>query len=162
MKRTCIQCGQSKTASTANFMPRPKPNSSTMYLSRRCRHCINAERRAKRQPNESGRIPGNIYAVPQNLAQRQYVNRVDSLLRNYNLEIDDYIEMVDKQRGCCAICNESLIGTQGTMSPYVDHCHRTGQVRGLLCNSCNTALGLFNDNVQILEKAIRYVVNEGI
>ena len=41
----------------------------------------------------------------------------------------------------------------------IDHCHKTGKVRGLLCDSCNKALGLFKDNVESLNKAIEYLKN---
>lgn len=40
---------------------------------------------------------------------------------------------------------------------YIDHCHKTNQVRGLLCFSCNSALGHFKDNVESLKKAIKYL-----
>jgi hypothetical protein len=43
------------------------------------------------------------------------------------------------------------------MDLAVDHCHTTGKIRGLLCSKCNPALGAFNDNIEILNSAIKYL-----
>lgn len=39
----------------------------------------------------------------------------------------------------------------------IDHCHKTGKIRGILCSRCNTALGGFNDDIKLLDKAINYL-----
>lgn len=64
-----------------------------------------------------------------------------------------------RQEGRCAICGRDLKPGRGT---HVDHCHRTGAVRGLLCSKCNPALGLFEDNVDALIRAAEYLRGEGI
>lgn len=58
--------------------------------------------------------------------------------------------MLIAQNYNCAICacKKYLV---------IDHCHRTGKVRGLLCKKCNTALGGFNDDTKALEGAIAYL-----
>ena len=53
----------------------------------------------------------------------------------------------------CAICNQ----TEPDRKLCIDHDHVTGKVRGLLCNPCNTALGLFKDNLTHLQRAIDYL-----
>ncbi len=63
------------------------------------------------------------------------------------------------QGGGCAICGTKTPGGRGRF--VVDHDHKTGVVRGLLCNLCNPALGLFKDNPSLLESAIRYLKNGG-
>ncbi len=55
----------------------------------------------------------------------------------------------------CGICLNIDPGKKGVF--VVDHCHSTGKVRGLLCYSCNIAIGLFKDNTELLEKAIFYL-----
>lgn len=40
---------------------------------------------------------------------------------------------------------------------FIDHCHKTGKIRGVLCPSCNTGIGLFRENTEIMEKAIKYI-----
>lgn len=62
-----------------------------------------------------------------------------------------YIE----QKGCCAICKRHQ--TEFKKRLNIDHCHTTGVVRGLLCQTCNTSLGGFKDNVKNLESAISYL-----
>jgi hypothetical protein len=82
------------------------------------------------------------------------------LKRQYGITIDCYSEMLAAQDGCCAICAkpEATEIKGKVVALAVDHCHKTGAVRALLCSSCNTALGLFNDSVELLAKAREYVL----
>jgi hypothetical protein len=61
--------------------------------------------------------------------------------------------MLYKQGGKCGICGSVSNGKRLA----IDHDHETGRVRGLLCQQCNTALGLFKDQVELLKKAIDYL-----
>ena len=63
--------------------------------------------------------------------------------------------MFMKQNGCCAICG--IHHTLLTKKLYVDHNHDTGELRGLLCNKCNLGLGIFGDDVSLLQKATDYL-----
>ena len=74
----------------------------------------------------------------------------------YNLNFGDYEIMFANQNGKCKICSSSDTG-RGDKWLVVDHCHQSGKIRGLLCNTCNRALGLFKDNIQTLEKALSYL-----
>ena len=67
-----------------------------------------------------------------------------------------YEEMLVKQKGCCAICGAILNSSRYTKLA-VDHDHKTGVVRGLLCMNCNTALGLMKDSVERFTSAIQYL-----
>ena len=73
----------------------------------------------------------------------------------YGITLEDWNEMFAKQKGCCAICGIHQSDSKRTL--HTDHCHETGAVRGLLCWKCNPGLGNFNDDIQILEKAIAYL-----
>jgi hypothetical protein len=70
-----------------------------------------------------------------------------------------YKELFEKQNGLCAICGKEETHTfKGKIKQLsIDHDHKTGEVRGLLCNKCNTGLGGFMDNVEFLLKAIQYL-----
>ena len=59
--------------------------------------------------------------------------------------------MKERQEGKCAICLRPM------EKPYVDHCHTTKQVRGLLCQQCNSGIGMFGDNIEIMLRAIEYL-----
>jgi hypothetical protein len=74
---------------------------------------------------------------------------------NFNLTIEDYNNMFENQNGCCLICKRHQTDFKKRLA--VDHCHESGKIRGLLCSSCNTALGLFKDSVDSLTSAIEYL-----
>ncbi|WP_460458771.1 endonuclease VII domain-containing protein [Angustibacter peucedani] len=74
------------------------------------------------------------------------------LKRRYGLTAEDVESMRAEQRGLCAICRRVL-----GPGAHVDHDHRTGAVRGLLCFTCNVGLGNFKDDPGRLEQAARYL-----
>jgi hypothetical protein len=77
--------------------------------------------------------------------------------KNYGMSLDDYDKMLAEQNGCCKVCGSSTSQTQRTEHFFVDHCHATGKVRGLLCIKCNAGIGNFCDDISKLEAAIRYL-----
>jgi hypothetical protein len=82
------------------------------------------------------------------------------LKKQYGLTEAQYQELLKKQAGLCAICSRHLSATSlQPSSPVVDH--KDAKVRGILCNHCNQALGLFRDNVDFLKSAIVYLQERG-
>ncbi len=75
---------------------------------------------------------------------------------NYRLRPAQIEEMRQVQGGRCAICPRMLDQSRRS-GEHVDHCHKTGKVRGLLCHHCNNILGKANDDVEILRSAIAYL-----
>lgn len=75
----------------------------------------------------------------------------------YNLEIEEYDMLVQEQNNKCRICDQEVIPTISHDKLIVDHNHKTGKVRGLLCHKCNKALGLFKDSITIIQNAIKYL-----
>lgn len=94
---------------------------------------------ACRRPDQPRRAPGA--KVRQRLRDR------------YGLTPEDYAELVATHGDGCAICGRAPVGRRLD----IDHCHRSLQVRGLLCSSCNRGLGLFGDDPERLAAAIRYL-----
>jgi len=82
-------------------------------------------------------------------------SRYAYLKRTYGITIEQYDAMLEAQGGKCAICGTQNCRTGKRLA--VDHDHITGEVRGVLCYRCNTALGKFRDDPQILAKAIDYL-----
>lgn len=74
----------------------------------------------------------------------------------YGITLEEYNELFEKQNGRCAICGNHRSESKRNFD--VDHNHKTGKVRGLLCRRCNSGLGLFGENTDIFEKAIDYLV----
>lgn len=83
-------------------------------------------------------------------------------LKPYGLSAVDYELIKTSQNRVCAICRapSKQFRNNREYDLHVDHDHETGQVRGLLCSKCNTALGLFKDDVALLQSAIEYLVKK--
>lgn len=75
----------------------------------------------------------------------------------YDITLEEYNQLFIQQNGCCAICNRHQTEFKHTLD--TDHNHVTGIVRGLLCKTCNKALGLLkaDDSSELLEKALSYI-----
>lgn len=88
--------------------------------------------------------------------EQQKARAFKALMESYGITAEFYEQERIKQNYCCIICNE-----HERMQPHkrlhVDHDHVTGKYRGLLCNKCNTGLGMFKDNQTLLTKAIEYI-----
>lgn len=76
------------------------------------------------------------------------------LKKKYGITLEEYQRLWEGQGEVCAICKTPKL-TQRMLC--VDHCHKTGEVRGILCIKCNSALGKFNDDPKLLQKAIEYL-----
>lgn len=90
--------------------------------------------------------------------EKTKLNVQKHFLKRFNLTIEDFNTMMIKQNNKCKICN--IHRDQVTKNFNVDHCHKTGKVRGLLCLNCNTGLGQFKDNIELMIKAIQYLTDK--
>jgi hypothetical protein len=81
------------------------------------------------------------------------------------ITLEDYQKMLKKQDDKCIICFQPETRISGRtnmpMRLVIDHCHKTNKVRGLLCHSCNTAIGKFRDDPCVIVRAARYVKQGG-
>jgi hypothetical protein len=76
------------------------------------------------------------------------------LKKTYGITLEDKNIMRDSQENKCLICKKEFVDDK---SAYVDHCHTTKKVRGLLCLLCNSGLGYFKDSIENMESAIHYL-----
>ena len=83
------------------------------------------------------------------------VQRERNLRKSFGIGVEDYNKLLEAQDGCCAICNTKMCASGRNFA--VDHDHKTGKIRGLLCKFCNTALGQLQDNKEYLINAIKYL-----
>lgn len=92
------------------------------------------------------------------LRRKRYLNNLpkhkdQQLRRTFGISLDQYNIMLKKQNNKCKICNKEEVGRKLS----VDHDHKSGKVRGLLCNHCNRGIGSFYDNPTLLLTAIKYL-----
>lgn len=76
------------------------------------------------------------------------------LKKDYGMSVAEYRKLERKQKGLCKLCKCEETHYRRLS---VDHCHKTGRVRGLLCNNCNRGLGLLKDNVTVLKRAVKHL-----
>ena len=127
--------------------PLEQPILSQAFKAKPCRHCA-----LKFVP----KALSNLYCTPE-CAEAGYDNAYYK--RTYRITKRDFDSMWVKQGGKCALCygDGFLMRAHHRKKLVVDHCHKTGKVRALLCHNCNRALGLFHDNPAVLNRAAMYV-----
>ncbi len=84
------------------------------------------------------------------IAEYNKKNRLHQRVIKYNLTDDKFNIMYNSQNGCCAICGKHR-------KLEIEHNHQTGKVRGLVCHKCNVVIGMCEENVEVLQKAIEYL-----
>lgn len=107
---------------------------------------------ARYKASQKGKANARRYAQSEKGKRSAHNARLRSV---YGITLDDYDTMFDAQDGGCAICH-----VEGWTQPYglvVDHDHETQEVRGLLCDACNTGLGKFKDSPEVLSAAAEYL-----
>lgn len=77
------------------------------------------------------------------------------LKHKFGITSEDYNAMFNLQSGCCKICKRHQ--NELNKKLHVDHCHSSGKVRGLLCKTCNVAIGLLRDDSRVLLEAAAYL-----
>lgn len=87
--------------------------------------------------------------------EREYLYRRKATLKNkFGITLEQYDSMVLLQKGLCLICKQKC---RSGKILSIDHCHKTGKVRGLLCRDCNSGIEFFKDDIKRLENAISYL-----
>ena len=132
--RKCRTCGEEKNLLADFYLSRKDPTLVSSYAYE-CKVCTRERVTRTQDPRQK---------------------RKQALKRMYGISSEDFDKLLTEQNHCCAICGTSEPG--GRYDTFnVDHCHETGKVRGLLCKSCNIALGEFKDDIDMLKKAVVYL-----
>lgn len=142
----CPKCKEQKI-----FSDFGKDKSKKLGISSHCLTCVSETRKANYAKN---------LAVEQQKLRAYYSSNKEksvgySLKALYGLTLDEYKKMQAQQNHACKICKTHEKNLKRKL--FVDHCHETGKVRGLLCQYCNTMLGNAKDNVLVLQAAISYL-----
>ena len=130
--KRCPKCKEEKDF-TLFYKCKTSKNNTSPY----CKVCSNL-RTTSYARNNKDKIPTTGY----------------SLKRRYGITSEEYLTLLEQQKNVCKICG--LFCSTGR-ALAVDHNHTSGKVRGLLCSSCNTGLGQFKDNINLLKKAMEYL-----
>ena len=77
------------------------------------------------------------------------------ILNKFGLSWEGYQQLFEQQQGKCAICEKHQSELKKRL--HVDHCHKTGKIRGLLCRNCNLFLGNIQDSKKFLSNALKYL-----
>ena len=162
--KVCRVCGL--PLPEADFYKRPRYRDG---LDTACKKCIAAQTlRYYTKNKEKVRETKRRYIAnnrdQERARQRNWRNRRRDHVRErktayclrtkYGISVSDFDAMMTKQASRCAVCD--LLFTAGR-KPHVDHDHKRNTVRGLLCGSCNRALGLFGDSRFNLARAVKYL-----
>lgn len=118
----------------------------------------NATRRARYAASDDVRTAAKAMAKAWQDANPE--KRKAQRLRTYRMTIAEYDAMLMAQNSACAICGHTD-QSDPKMFPHVDHCHKTGKNRGILCSQCNFGIGKFKDSPHLLRMAAEYLESRG-
>lgn len=161
-KKKCSKCGEIKDLAQFRVRPYHKEMRDSW-----CNPCHNADRRGrwKKYPGRYSKVrSANYYANQQKNIERARSYREAHMqgrkarerFRMYGITDSQYTDLITLQKGRCAVCGS--YNPRGKHRSWcVDHNHKTGEVRGLLCTPCNVMLGQCGDNPTVLAAGIRYL-----
>ena len=134
-KRKCFNCKQTKILNQLSFY-----RSNIRYWQRECIECTKI-RRTKWWKSKAGK--------------RSSANT--KLKARFGITIEQYEKMIEAVNGKCEICGATCSFNGHRLA--IDHDHKTGQIKGILCKACNVGLGNFQENPVLLKRAIEYLNN---
>lgn len=146
ISKTCSKCRATKRASEF-YLDRSTGDGLRAY----CKSCDRQNAETWRKENRRAKLDQQRRWSANN---RDRLRAYD-LKRNYGITQEEYDDLLTDQQSRCAICATPDPGGKGRF--HVDHDHETDIVRGLLCHSCNTGLGLFADDPDRLRSALVYL-----
>lgn len=145
--KTCSSCKQEKPLD--EFY---RNKGTRDRLASQCKACsgLAGEVFAKSHRKELSDKSCRLYR--ENPEHQRTIARKSILKCVYGLEFEDYLQILLNQQNKCAICRKDFLKT-----PHVDHDHKTGKVRGLLCQECNHGVGNFEDSPARIRDAANYL-----
>lgn len=138
-QRRCLRCSETKPVS--EFYRRPEAASGYRGV---CKECM--------KPMNVKRVKAYYYRHPDRSSAHNYKRP----FRAHGITGKEYAAYLEQQGHVCAICKTT--NPKGRGKWHIDHCHKTGKIRGLLCNLCNLGLGAFRDSPEALVEASKYLL----
>lgn len=155
---TCRECGEAKPLEEFHRAKNMPHGRRTI-----CRSCVSEYGRKKKEEltEEELRAKNERSAHwNRNNPDSRRASRRKTTLKKYGLTEEEYDSMLEAQGGVCAICKGKELLNHPTGTPrslVVDHHHASNKVRGILCTSCNLAIGNMKDDPELLEAAADYL-----
>jgi hypothetical protein len=164
-EKNCVDCGNSfKPKSSRAFRCGSRKNKTGCSYKNRLDLSIKSQMINREYRNDymyeynlQKRVELTQYRKEYYDSRKEHVKN-QMLFRNYGITLDKYNEMLAAQNYVCAICEKT---NKDNRSLHVDHDHKTGSVRSLLCSKCNTSIGLMDEDKTLLSKAIKYLESHG-
>ena len=135
--KECSTCGAIKPLDKY-----PKNKQCKSGRSGKCKDCVSKYKAQWREANPAS-------------------HRAHHLRTKYGLSIEGFNQLLEIQNYTCLLCDHKHVENCQKNALRVDHNHRTGEVRGLLCKECNSGMGLLGDNPERLRAAARYLESRG-
>jgi len=149
----CTQCNTSYKKKWVKANPEKNQRQHRRYyLKNKNKHQAAVKRYRKEHYEESLYAQRKWYYSHKDISRKASRRRM--LRINYDMSEEDYENLYREQNGVCAVCKQPSL--DGKLLA-VDHNHKTGKIRGLLCSKHNRALGSFNDDIELLKEAINYL-----
>lgn len=179
-KSTCKACDSARATAKRVYKPRDEEAERARHEARwskpkKCTKCGEVKDRSEFSKSRDGKY-GPILRTDckeccsaralqwfaDNSARANENRRRWNLQKTYGMSVAEYNALLREQGGVCAICGRDEPNAHGRTGKQfrlsVDHCHETGAVRGLLCQKCNRAIGLLDDDPGLMRKAISYLL----
>ena len=154
---SCSACGKLLTAETAGtYIAQHGPRTGQRVLRGRCNECVAAYKRDRYAADPEPYRTDARADYHRRKAANPDLNWERLLRQRYGMTPADYWERLADQGGVCAACGGPPLATRSGKFD-VDHCHQTGEIRGLLCGYCNRALGHARDDLQHVRALVVYL-----
>jgi len=155
MFRTCAKCKTEKTKE--DFYKNKSEPLGISYTCKPCARQYNLDWKTK-NPGKNN-IATKKWSIRN--PDKKYTHK---LKRDYNITLEQFNALLKGQNFLCCICSVEIekpyiAKKLGIKTAHVDHDHKTGKIRSLLCDLCNKGLGFFKDDCNLLKNAIKYLIN---
>jgi Recombination endonuclease VII len=150
----CRTCGKPKSDEAfGTYVAHAGPDAGKRKFVSRCRECIAKSKRERYAANPAKYIAEATADYRRRLAANPDLTWERSLRKYHNMSRAEYDAILAEQGGVCAACQ----APPSSQRLQVDHCHRSGKRRGLLCGYCNRALAQVDDSIERLRLLIAYL-----
>jgi hypothetical protein len=151
--KICKSCKIEKNIENYRFI-RHNKNGTKLYKAR-CEECYNMHYKEKYR-KKTTKERSEIYK--RRIQGLSFEDRKKIRLKyRFGLSLDEYNDRIKIQNNKCFLCEKIFEGTGAYKSANVDHDHKTGKIRKLLCSRCNQVLGLVDENLKLLKEMILYL-----